>query len=347
MAKIATPQQILDRHDKYFDSGMRFYTVRANAELARDLLQFNVEPTVGVSASNRKASKRRIGIYNAQVLEGEWSLNPQPIVLSYNKTRRQWELIDGQQRLKSIIAADAESPGVEVPLTICIGAPLEAKEVIDDLKARTNADRWQMGGFAHAAALSTAIRMHYVYDQMLNGVEPYRSLDIWQRTHVSPRTQQAVFAENSGLVQAVSIAREARAVIPVPVGAVVFHHIARTNDAFAAAQVIQTLATGSAVDADGTRRTVEADSPLWILREYLQRTSGDGRRSNYEVFAMVLKAYNWWLRYSDTGWLRAGKRFTPVWRKNSERFPVIVSLKEALKEQEDRALSRESAFEED
>lgn len=75
-----TPMQIIK--PGVFDTDMRFYTVLIDADMAWDLLMYNIEPKPGKEGTNRNPSKVRIQEYADKMLAGRWHLSPQPIIFS-------------------------------------------------------------------------------------------------------------------------------------------------------------------------------------------------------------------------------------------------------------------------
>lgn len=106
---------------------LRFKTVDMTPKQAEKLLRHN--------DVNRRISQQRVKSYAADMKNGDWRLNPQPIVLNGET------LLDGQHRLRAVIDAD-----MAVPMVVCVGAGAEVQEVLDQGRVRSVADVLKLKG---------------------------------------------------------------------------------------------------------------------------------------------------------------------------------------------------------
>lgn len=283
---MITPEEIIE--GGAFITDMRFYTVMVDADMARDLLLFNHEPERGKEGTNRKASKVRIELYKKRMLAGEWSINPQPIVFTAPNSKGAIEQSDGQQRLKALIEADKEQPGIRVPFTVCIDAPTAAKMVIDGGKSRLPSDFLRMQGETNASQLSYALRLLYC---VLN--IRFEAPHSWNKFRLSPTAQQQFLADHEEIRSGLRVAYDCKLVLPPYIGAVVFYLISKEFDAFKAAEFLQGLEKGL---------EMKAGDPRWRLREYLSRIRmNHTKMSALDYYALTVMAANAWLR-GDFEW---------------------------------------------
>lgn len=120
------------QHGTQTDEGkeqVRMMTV--TPDMARKWLQFN--------AGNRKVQKNHIEVIKRDILNGHWMLNAQPICFtedpvaaSNDNSAPKPRLLNGQHRLRAIVAADVP---IEVP--IAVGIPEEAFATFDTHAKRT------------------------------------------------------------------------------------------------------------------------------------------------------------------------------------------------------------------
>ena len=96
-----------------------------DARRAQELLATNY-------AGNRNLSPSRVRHYTEEILRGDWLLTHQGIAICEDGN-----LIDGQHRLKSLVAADEVEPGITIPVMIASGVPMGAFTRLDNGGIRT------------------------------------------------------------------------------------------------------------------------------------------------------------------------------------------------------------------
>lgn len=121
---------------------MRTYEAKIGPEEARRML--------GNSAhfDNRNISKERVRNYAADMRNGAWLVNGEPIIMDDNAV-----VIDGQHRLHAVIQS-----GATVAFLIVEGVPRERARTIDQGLSRTIAHSMQMGGHKNAVLVVAAAR---------------------------------------------------------------------------------------------------------------------------------------------------------------------------------------------
>jgi hypothetical protein len=292
------PLDIVERLDPV-QTEMGHYVVWVDAEAARDLLMFNREPKHGEHATNRKASRVRIQRYKEDMLNDQFGLSTQPLAFSTDD-----EQIDGQQRLKALIEADKERPGIRVPFIIVIGALPSAKMLIDQGKARIPGDYLKMAGEINTAVLASSAKLTYC---VLN--VPRVTPDSWRRIRWNAQIQEALLNEHVGLRQATQIALKVRRFIVASAGATFWYLASRDlGDPFPATVFMAKL-DGGVVDDGGVISRFRR-----FLENNLYQSNGK-RRDNDVQLAWTIKAFNAWLA-DDT-------HYVPGWR-NNERWPKII-----------------------
>lgn len=273
-----------------FETGMRFFTVWVDEDMARDLLLFNREPVPGKGGTNRKASKIRIALYKSRMLGGEWDLSPQPLIFTepHDGEYGSEEQSDGQQRLKALIEACRERPGLRLPFTICIDAPITAKWLLDSGKTRQPGDYLRMDGETNSAQLSYALRLLYC---VLN--VRYEAPHSWRTFSLSSTAQRQFLDAHSEIRNGLKLGLDCKLVLPPYIAAVVYYLIQEEYDAFKAAEFLNGLEKGLHMSAGDAR---------WKVREFLSRRARDEkRRDPLELYAWTLMAANAWLR-KDQDW---------------------------------------------
>jgi len=121
---------------------MRTYEAKIGPEEARRML--------GNSAhfDNRNINKARVRNYAADMANGDWLVNGEPIIMDENAV-----VIDGQHRLHAVIQS-----GATVAFLIVEGVPREMARTIDQGLSRTLAHSMQMGGRKNAVLVVAAAR---------------------------------------------------------------------------------------------------------------------------------------------------------------------------------------------
>lgn len=299
-----TPYEIIRRG--IFDTNMRYFTVMADAEMARDLLGYNIPPSRDKGGTNRSPSKVKIAEYTGKMTGGEWYLNPQPLIFLEANEQGIVEQGDGQQRLMGLIAASQTNPDLRIPLVVCVDAPPISKMVVDQGKPRQLADWLKMAGKPNSAQLSYAIKMLRAIKEQ----QPFVSVPMWRNAKLTPTEQAAFLDKHPRLEQGLSIAKDCKSLAMQYVVAVVWYLLAEEYDAFKAAEFLNGLEKGA---------NLGIDDPRLKLREYLskmryERYPWDG----FEQLGVLITAVNAWLTGNER--YKASGSFT----LRNKRFPELI-----------------------
>ena len=115
-------------------------------DLASALLERN--------SDNRPLNKGRVSLYAADMAEGRWALNGEPIIVSSDGM-----LNDGQHRVAAIIAA-----GIPVQSMITFGILRETRVTTNQGKVKGAGAYLGMGGIKHANVVAGAARIVCAYE---------------------------------------------------------------------------------------------------------------------------------------------------------------------------------------
>jgi hypothetical protein len=125
---------------EHLPTGLHAEFVTITPEIASSYLDTNAE--------NRKASRRFVEMFTADMKSGQWQITGDAI--KFDKSRR---LIDGQHRLMACVAA--EKP---FKTFVVYGLDRSVRNVVDTGKARTGGDLLAMQGIKNANNIATALR---------------------------------------------------------------------------------------------------------------------------------------------------------------------------------------------
>jgi hypothetical protein len=287
------------------ETPMLYFTIWVDGPLARDLLQWNQEPELGVAGTNRKASEIKVAEYASTMLADEWRTNPHPIVFSETG----WQE-DGQQRLKALVKASLTDPDIRIPLTVCINAPDESRMVMDIGKRRTTSDFLKMAGQPNTVILAAALKMVYCYDNV-----PRSGPEAWKKTRWTPTLQAEALAAHPMLREGIKVAARSRHYLSVVPGSVLWYLIYRAmgDGGEKANWFFRGLEKGTNPDEIDVRYT---------FREGLARATMTHRDwDSGDFLGIGIKAFNNWAMGADN--------FLFGLRKN-ERFPKIITAAQAL-----------------
>lgn len=304
-AENMDPFQIIE--PGLFDTDMEFYTVMADGGMARDLLLFNREPELGVEGTNRKASKVKVQEYCDKMLDGRWHLSPQPIIFSAAADGRPVMQVDGQQRLKALVAASLIRPELRVPLVVCLDAPSASMWVVDQGKARTPADFVRMFGERHPTIVSNATRMLYALDEV-----KYVSVNFWRSLKLAPEAQREFLQKNSMLREGVEKTRVLKTTVMPHVGAVLWFMMWREYGPFKAQEFLDKLEKGVGFHSTG--------DPAYKVREHLGRRAAEKYPwDGFEQLAVLITAVN--------AYLLQDERYNPAraWTRTAKTFPQLLA----------------------
>jgi len=110
---------------------------------------------LAANPSNRALKKGIVAQIAADIKDGRWLFNGQPILISEGG-----ELIDGQHRLSAIIKA-----GVPVQCAVVGGIDFAARRTVDTGTSRTAGDLLQLSGHSQGNLLASITRMVMSYER--------------------------------------------------------------------------------------------------------------------------------------------------------------------------------------
>lgn len=146
---------------------------------AMELLELNVK--------NRKINRRRVSSFADMMRRGQWRLTHQGISISPTS------LIDGQHRLKAIIAA-----GVSVEIMVCTEKDDDNFKRVDTGRARSAGDVFQIEGIKNAKQIAAGISMYIKitkgkgFNSNSNQVAKLSHIDILERYNEDPEFYQSI-----------------------------------------------------------------------------------------------------------------------------------------------------------
>lgn len=144
--------------------GLRHVTCLVNAKEARFWLDHN-------APNNRGPKNRKMKSYAHDMLEGNWRLTGEAIGITEDEwvdadlePRRDPRMIDGGQRMRSLLLAAEKDPEIEVKFTFAWGLPYDAIFVTNTGSARTFADGLGFKGRTNRNNLGAIVRRVWYWD---------------------------------------------------------------------------------------------------------------------------------------------------------------------------------------
>jgi len=275
--------------------------VNINAKIAQQYLLKERAPEAGVKGTNRKFGIRTVREYADAMVRGEWELTHQGIAFNQDG-----DLVDGGHRLRAVILADAEAPGITIPFMVTTGLPNAAMAAMDIGKRRVPSDFLRMLGKTNTSSLGGIIRLAYCYYHV-----PWTNLESWARHRITPRMQEDFLEANPSLEESVYETFPLKKLFKSSaVGA--FWFIARFERPDIDVQdFLSQLRTGELL-AKG--------EPALTLRELMINTRDSSRSyTASEELALLIKAFNKWVKGEESHMLAF---------RNTENFPRITDYKE-------------------
>lgn len=278
---------------------MRTYTEELiTPEIAREYLTYNTH--------NRGLKRDRIVLFKEEMLLGRWRLNGEGIVFSKSGV-----LLDGQNRLHAIIAAD-----IPVWMLVVRGVEDEVRESMGTGTPRSLADALKLRGERRVTALGAVIRSLYLWDRGTKESHK-RALGRGLSHPVSNSTMLAYFEERADQFrEIVSVTESIRHATHAP-----------TSVTAPLVREMQNLDPDDAKDfwyrveqGIPSPRNYEAKDPIVQLNASLKRMIE--AKSGYnptEMGALIVKAWNLYRSGEAVGNLR--------WRTGGaapEPFPELV-----------------------
>jgi hypothetical protein len=260
-------------------------------EKAQELLRANTH--------NRRLRQGYVDRLADAIRRGEWELNGEPIQIAVNGI-----LLNGQHRLMAIVEAD-----VAAELIVVRNLSPAAQDTIDTGSARRLSDvlvRRQESNASTLAPVLSQIHRHRAKMRMdsrgQTAPTPQQALELLDR---EPRIRDSV-EEGLRIRQTTGMSATVAAVM---------YHLFWEVERDDADEFFRLLGT-----SEHERRKLPANSPIRRLNGILKRIQTDPtyHPSAYELFAMIIKAFNAWRH----GWPMAQLSFR-AGGKSPEPFPEI------------------------
>ena len=246
--------------------------------------------------NNRKVRAQVVGKYARDMEHGKWLLNGEAI-----KMTDSGDLLDGQHRLLACVES-----GVPFETIIISGLPAEVQVAMDVGARRTFSDVLRWRGEVTTASLASAIEAGLCWDEA--GTPAHRG-----KQH-SNSERLAWFDANPDIrdgVKGWQGVASAPLRCPMSVGGP-FLMRARRISPIDAAEFMQHLKSGA---------NLAEDDPINVLRRWMLNASASkGKRAREEYAAVLVKAWNAWLKNRPVR--------TLTWRSGGasrEEFPFMVT----------------------
>lgn len=242
-------------------------------------------------ALNRRIHRQMVSLYAAQMRDGGWMLNGEPII--FNGPR----LLDGQTRLSAIVES-----GATIQMLVVRGVNSDAFMTIDNGAKRTASDVLGVFGVRNQTQVAGAAALVMIY-------QGHGHMESSGTARPAPSDVVRFVTERDHDFQAAHAAvQDAHKAVGAPSVLVAISYLARKrpslrHDFFAG------LKTGAGLDMT---------SPVRVLREALlsSRRHAHTARMNTRA-AWVIKAWNAAARKQEMKLLR--------WNSDVESFPVMIT----------------------
>jgi hypothetical protein len=251
---------------------LRLAPIREEEELSTNIRQIGpvmAKKMLERNVKNRAPKPAKVAQYAADMEAGRWLFDGAPIRFGADGT-----LLDGQNRLLAVIAAD-----VTVPFLVVYGLPTESQAVMDGGAARTSADNLHISGEKNAAALASLCKQAVLYST--------DRLDKNINYSVSSIEQKLFLAANPELREATDVATKLKSSIEARPTAIAFvFWLLMEKDYQAACEFFSLLAT---------RANLPTGSPILALDSRLRNLRKMQQRSTFKQEAnLLIKAWNAW-----------------------------------------------------
>lgn len=225
--------------------------------VAKDLLEKNT--------TNRSISEKTAGRYAADMKAGRWINNGQGIILS-----NEGELLDGQHRLRAIIAS-----GTTLSMLVVRGVAKETFATMDSGKPRSLADVLGIEGHVHTNTIASVARSAFAY-----------AAGTTQNYIATKATLNAFVANHPYMVEVVRDVSKVAKVFPkTPLSTILFLGNERRFLDVEAAEFIDGVVFGEGLRRGDARHTLRE----WISAE---RVRGRGVLRTTTVLAATARAWN-------------------------------------------------------
>lgn len=268
-----------------------------NAKIAQEFLSKEKTPEHGVKGTNRKAGMGTVREYADAMLRGEWELTHQGIAFNTKD-----ELCDGGHRLRAVILADADQPGIKIPFMVTTGLPVTAMTAMDIGKRRVPSDFLRMMGKANTTSLSGILRLAYCYYNV-----PWSHTESWSRHRVTPRLMEDFLVANPLVEEAVYETFPLKKLFKASASGAFWFIVRNERPDLNVQDFMDQLRSGELL-AKG--------DPALTLRELMINTRDSGRRYEAaEELALMIKAFNKWVRGEESRMLAF---------RSVEPFPAVT-----------------------
>lgn len=279
--------------------------VQIDATMAHLFLDYEKEPEVGVEGTNRRWSQEVVNTYAQAMVAGDWKLTHQGIGFMGFFEDDTAELADGGQRLRAVIEADKEKPGIVIPFMVTEGLTLDDMLAMDIGRKRTPGDFMRMNGEPLPFLLAAVIKLTWLY--MNDKLDTY---DARRRTPLSPKGQREQLDTYPELRQAIPHGVRLGKII-TPSAAASFWFLATHPDIGARNEGIVKEFTDGVWHGEHMGK----GDARFMLRELMLNSKAVHRHwETHEQLALAIKAFRRWENAEDV--LQLGFRV-------NEQFPRL------------------------
>lgn len=272
--------------------------VEVNAKIAQEFLAKEKAPEAGVAGTNRKAGAGTVREYADAMVRGEWELTHQGIAFTEED-----ELCDGGHRLRAVILADADAPGIKIPFMVTTGLPATAMTTMDIGKRRVPSDFLRMMGKVNTTSLSGVLRLAYCYYNV-----PWVHTESWSRYRITPRMMEEFLNDNPLLEDAVYETFPLKKLFKASALGAFWFIVRVERPDLDVQEFLQQLRSGEHL-AKG--------DPALTLRELM--INNPRAYAPAEELALLIKAFNKWVK---------GQESIQLSFRSVEAFPVVTDYKE-------------------
>lgn len=257
-----------EKLDEWISTESSRLNVNISPEMAAIMLERNWERTPERDEGNRRLRQKVVDKFARAMDTGDWMVTGQPIVFS-----KEGILNDGQHRLWACVMSEKS-----FVCDLRFGIERQSFRGTDRGRTRTAADMLQIEGHANAAVTAASIVWLIRYDLGLPSAayisfEPYEILDeLEARKAIEYSVQHRAKAGK----------------IASPAVMVAAHYLCARVNREKADEFFNLIGSGVGIEA--------SNDPVILLRDRLIRNRGSRRPMKpVEVFALVLKAWHFWL----------------------------------------------------
>lgn len=216
--------------------------------------------------SNRPVKPRLVARIAAEINEGRWCLNGQPIIFSDRGT-----LLDGQHRLLAVIES-----GASVQAMVTRGVDEQSFASMDSGLSRQGADVLAIRGVTNYRSVAAALSLLVLWDSNRQGqyLRDVSSTKVAQVVSIYPNLEVIVANVHAQIGRNRSL--------PKTLVAAAAHQFSRV-DASEAERWLVDLAVGA---------NLATDDPVFVLRRRLQESSWQTLIPRWQAIAMMVVSWN-------------------------------------------------------